>query len=184
MMARKNSFQIVFWGRNLAISIAVLGVFLGVGKSSFAQTAQISSTILANDLDLTQDGYSELIADIPRDSIARPDSETILYWQSWRDNGAWSSRITASELVEDRPTGMYQRYRVQVRTIYDDPEGAVIEESVKDVHCSDGISGSVVNENGYEVVIRGDVGFPSNAEMGGYALHRMVCLGSAPDWAL
>ncbi|MEM8643122.1 MAG: hypothetical protein AAGG51_30545 [Cyanobacteria bacterium P01_G01_bin.54] len=123
-------------------------------------------------------------ADLTRDSIARPGSETILYRQSWRDNTAWSSRIMSSELLEESATGIYQHYRVQVRDIVDTPEGVSVETSTKNVHCTDGIAGSVINENGYTIAVRGDVDFPSNAEMDGYALHRMVCLGSAPDWAL
>jgi len=127
---------------------------------------------------------SVLIADIPRDSIARPGEERVLYFQSWRDNEAWSSRIMSSELMEDSSTGMYQHYRVQTRTIADTPSGASVEESILEVRCTDSIAGSVINQNGYEVIVQGDVDFPSNAELGGYALHRMVCLGSAPDWAL
>lgn len=127
---------------------------------------------------------SVLVADIPRDSIARPGEERVLYFQSWRDNEAWSSRIMSSELLEDSSTGMYQRYRVQTRTIADAPSGASVETSTYEVRCTDGIAGSVTNQNGYEVIVRGDIDFPSNAELGGYALHRMVCLGSAPDWAL
>ncbi|NJN01189.1 MAG: hypothetical protein HC873_04490 [Leptolyngbyaceae cyanobacterium SL_1_1] len=125
-----------------------------------------------------------LIGDIPRDFIARPTEERVLYFQSWRDNEAWSSRIMSLELVEDSLTGMYQRYRVQTRTIADAPEGASVEENAYEVHCTDGIAGSVIAQNGYTVTVRGDVDFPSNAELGGYALHRIVCLGSAPDWAL
>jgi len=79
---------------------------------------------------------------------------------------------------------MYQHYRVQTRTIADNPSGASVEESIFEVRCTDGIAGSVINQNGYEVIVQGDIDFPSNAELGGYALHRMVCLGSAPDWAL
>jgi len=127
---------------------------------------------------------SVLIGDIPRDSIARPDEGRILYFQSWRDNEAWSSRIMSSELLESSPTGMYQRYRVQTRTIADAPSGASVETSTYEVRCTDGIAGSVTNQNGYTVSVQGDIDFPSNAELGGYALHRMVCLGSAPDWAL
>lgn len=127
---------------------------------------------------------SVLIGDIPRDSIARPGERRILYFQSWRDNEAWSSRIMSSELLESSPTGMYQRYRVQTRTIADAPSGASAETSTYEVRCTDGIAGSVTNQNGYTVSVQGDIDFPSNAELGGYALHRMICLGSAPDWAL
>lgn len=123
-------------------------------------------------------------ADLSRDGIARPGSETVLYRQSWRDNAAWSSRIMSSELLNESSRGIYQHYLVQVRTTFDDPEGASVEMSTYDVHCTDGIAGSVINENGYAVAVRGDVDLPSNAEMGGYALHRMICLGIAPDWAL
>lgn len=135
------------------------------------------ATVQAND-------QSVLIGDIPRDFIARPEERRILYFQSWRDNEAWSSRIMSSELLENSPTGMYQRYRVQTRTIADAPSGASVETSTYEVHCTDGIAGSVTNQNGYTVSVQGDIDFPSNAELGGYALHRMVCLGSAPDWAL
>jgi hypothetical protein len=90
----------------------------------------------------------------------------------------------SSELLDDSSTGMYQRYRVQTRTIVDAPSGASVETSTDEVLCTDGIAGSVTNQNGYEVIVRGDIDFPSNAELGGYALHRMICLGSAPDWAL
>lgn len=125
-----------------------------------------------------------VLADLPRESIARPDAETTLYFQSWRDNEAWSSRIMATELLEASSTGMYQHYSVQTRTVVDNPEGALVEESTSDVYCTDGIAGSVTRQDGYTVTVRGDVEFPSNAELGAYALHRMVCLGVAPDWAL
>lgn len=125
-----------------------------------------------------------LLGDISRDSIARPAEDRVLYFQSWRDNEAWSSRIMSSELMDDSLTGMYQLYKVHIRTTIDSPEGASVEESTHEVNCSDGIAGSVVDQNGYTVRIRGDINFPSNAELGAYALHRMVCLGSAPDWAL
>ena len=135
------------------------------------------ATVQAND-------QSVLVADFPRDTIARPGEERVLYFQSWRDNEAWSSRIMSSELLEGSSTGVYQRYRVQTRTIADAPSGASVETSTYEVRCTDGISGSVTNQNGYIVSVQGDIDFPSNAELGSYALHRMVCLGSAPDWAL
>ncbi|MEL6385512.1 MAG: hypothetical protein AAFQ89_24240 [Cyanobacteria bacterium J06626_18] len=90
----------------------------------------------------------------------------------------------STELLEESATGIYQHYRVQVRTVVDAPSGASVETSTKDVHCTNGVAGSVVNETGYTVAVRGDVDFPSNAEMDGYALHRMICLGFVPDWAL
>lgn len=125
-----------------------------------------------------------LIGDISMDAIAHPAEDRVLYFQSWRDNQAWSSRIMSSELMENSATGMYQLYKVDIRTTIDSPEGASEEASTYEVACSDGIAGSVVDQNGHTVRIRGDVSLPSNTEIGAYALHRMVCLGSAPDWAL
>ena len=146
----------------------------------------LATSLIPMDMALAQVASDQptLIGDISRDAIARPTEDRVLYFQSWRNNQAWSSRIMSSELMEDSATGMYQLYKVDTRTTTDSPEGASEAASTYEVACSDGIAGSVVDQDGHTVRIRGDISLPSNEEMEAYALHRIVCLGSAPDWAL